>query len=101
MFTGAKLGLDRECLMGLDRGCLREKRGFKAGKTGIAKGYLGLQGTRHDKGAMDESKESLPCGEDMESDFKRFGIESVNATFESLKGRVAQGTEGIEKHGFL
>lgn len=80
--------------MGLDRGCLR-------GKTGIAKGYLGLQGTRHDKGAMDESKESLPCREDMESDFKRLGIESVNATFQSLKGRVAKGTEGDEEHSFL
>lgn len=71
------------------------------GKTGIAKGYLGLQGTRHDKGAMDESEKPLSCRENMESDFKRLGIESVNATFESLKGRIAEGEEGVEKHGFL
>lgn len=56
----------------------------KIGKRGIAKGYLGLQGTGDESRAMDESKEPLPCGEDMESDFKRLRTESVNATFESL-----------------
>ena len=73
-----------ECPMGLDRRCLM-------GKTGIAKGYLGLQGARHDKGTMDESEKPLPCGEDMESDFKRNGTKSVNAAFQSLKGRIAKG----------
>lgn len=74
---------------------------FGGWKTGIAKGYLGTQGTRHDKGAMDESEKLVSCGEDMESDFKRLGIESVNVTFQSLTGRIAEGEEGIEKHGFL
>ncbi len=50
---------------------------------------------------MDESKKPLPCREDMEGDFKRLRTESVNATFESLKGRIAEGEEGNEEHGFL
>ena len=37
----------------------------------------------------------------MESDFKRLGIESVNVAVESLKGRIAEGEEGDEEHGFL
>ena len=34
-------------------------RGGNEGKRGIAKGYLGLQGSDDETGAMDESKEPL------------------------------------------
>ena len=75
------------------------------GKLGALKGlavhYLASQGTRHDKRAVDESEKPLPCGEDMESDFKRLGIESIDSAFQSVTGRIAQGEEGIEKHCFL
>ena len=71
------------------------------GKQGVASRYLGLQGTGDESRAMDESQKPLPCGEDMESDFKRFGIESVNVAVESLTGRIAKGEEGDEEHGFL
>ena len=73
----------------------------RMGKRGIAKGYLGLQGTGDETRAVDESEKPLPCGENMESDCKPLGTESVNATFESLTGRIAEGEEGDEKHGFL
>lgn len=73
----------------------------KRGKTRLAKGYLGLQGSDDETGAMDESEKPLPCGQNMESDFKRLGAESVNTTFESLTGRIAEGEEGIEEHYFL
>jgi hypothetical protein len=56
----------------------------RIGKRWIAKGYLGLQGTGDESGTMDESKKPLSCREDVESDFKRLGTKSVNATFESL-----------------
>ena len=62
---------------------------FWGRKRRIAKGYLGLQGTGDETRAVDESEKPLSCGENMESDFKRLGIESVNATFESLTGRIA------------
>lgn len=61
----------------------------RMGKRGIAKGYLGTQGTGDETGAVDESEKPLSCGEDMESDCKRLGIKSVNSAFESLKGRIA------------
>jgi hypothetical protein len=47
----------------------------KIGKRAIAMGYLGLQGTGDESGTMDESKEPLSSGEDMESDCKRNGAE--------------------------
>jgi hypothetical protein len=47
----------------------------KIGKRAIATGYLGLQGTGDESGTMDESKEPLSSGEDMESDCKRNGAE--------------------------
>ncbi len=50
---------------------------------------------------MDESEKPLSCGENMESNCKRLGIESVNSIVQSLKRRIAQGEEGNEKHGFL
>ena len=67
----------------------------------IAKRYLGLQGSDDETRAVDESEKPLPCGENMESDFKRLRTESVNPTFESLTGRIAQGEEGDEEHCFL
>lgn len=66
----------------------------------IAKGYLGLQGTEDESGAMDESEEPLSCGEDMESDFKRLRIESVDVTFESFTGGIAESEKGNAKHYF-
>ena len=58
--------------------------GGRAGKTRLAKGYLGLQGSDDETGAMDESEKSLPCGEDVGSDCRRFEAQSVNLAFESL-----------------
>ena len=59
-------------------------RGEMERKGRIAKGYLGLQGTGDESGTMDESEKPLPCGEDLESNCRRLGTKSVNATFESL-----------------
>jgi len=63
---------------------LSPARGFEAGKTRLAKGYLGLQGSDDETGAMDESEKSLPCGEDVGSNCKRFEAQSINLAFESL-----------------
>lgn len=49
---------------------------------------------------MDESEKPLPCGENMESNCKRLGIESVNPIVQSLTGRIAEGEEGVEEHYF-
>jgi hypothetical protein len=55
---------------------LKILEGGNEGKRGVAKDYLGLQGSDDESGTMDESKEPLPCGEDVESDCKRNGTES-------------------------
>ena len=53
-----------KCVKIFDRGTTGEVnfrflRGGKRGKTRLAKGYLGLQGTGDESGTMDESKEPL------------------------------------------
>ena len=66
----------------------------------LADRYLGKQGTKDDKGAMEQGKRTLPRREDLESDCGRLGTESVNATVQSFKGGFAQDSEGIEEHCF-
>ena len=73
----------------------------KRGKTRLAKGYLGLQGSDDESGTMDESEEPLPCGEDLESDCRRNRTKSGDSIVQSFKGRIAGGEEGDAKHGFL
>ena len=69
---------------GENGGKRRDLDSVRIGKRGIAKGYLGLQGTGDESRAMDESKKPLPCGEDMESNCRRFEAQSINAAVQSL-----------------
>ena len=59
-------------------------RGGKRGKTRLAKGYLGLQGSDDESGTMDESKEPLSSGEDVEGDCKRNGTKSGDSIVQGV-----------------
>ena len=55
------------------------------GKTRLAKDYLGLQGTWHEREGMGKGEGTLLGREVMESNFKRNGNSSVNSTVQSFK----------------
>ena len=59
-------------------------RGGKGRKTRLAKGYLGLQGSEDETGAMDESKEPLSSGEDVESNCRRNGTKSGDSIVQGV-----------------
>ena len=54
-------------------------RGGKRGKTRLAKGYLGLQGTWHEREGMGKGESSLFGWKELEGDFRRNGDSSVNS----------------------
>lgn len=69
-----------------NEGKLTASRLGMAGKTGIAKGYLGTQGTWREREAMGKGQGVVLGGEVMEGDFKRNGTKSVNANVQGIKG---------------
>jgi hypothetical protein len=58
----------------------------KRGKTRLAKGYLGLQGTWHEREGMGKGEGTLSGWKELEGDFRRNGNSSVNSAIQSFKG---------------
>ena len=58
----------------------------KIGKRAIATGYLGLQGTWHEREAMGKSKGSVFGWQVMEGNFRRNGTEPINSNVQGFTG---------------
>lgn len=86
--NGAKFILDGMETGRGKAGKLTASRLGMAGKTGIAKGYLGLQGTWHEREAMGKGEGALSGRKVMEGDFKRNGTEPINSNVQSFTGRL-------------
>jgi hypothetical protein len=94
-------GMENEGISQENEGLRRDLDSVRIGKRGIAKGYLGLQGTGDESGTMDESEKPLPCGEDMESDFRGIEAKPSDFAFQGIERRIAEGETRNAKHGFL
>jgi hypothetical protein len=58
----------------------------RAGKTRLAKGYLGLQGTWHEREGMGKGEGALSGREELEGDFRRNGDSSINFAIQGITG---------------
>jgi len=67
---------------------LSPARGFEAEETWLAKDYLGLQGTWHEREGMGKGEGALSGREELEGDFKRNGDSSVNSAIQSFQRRL-------------
>jgi hypothetical protein len=62
--------------------------GVLSGETWLAKDYLGLQGTWHEREGMGKGEGTLSGREVVESDFRRNGDSSINSAVQSITGRL-------------
>ena len=69
-------------------------RGFEAGKTRLAKGYLGLQGSWNEREGMGKGEGTLSGREELEGDFKRNGDNPINSTVQGFQRRLDEVQEG-------
>ena len=58
----------------------------KRGKTRLAKDYLGLQGTWHEREGMGKGEGTLSGWKELEGDFRRNRDSPINSAIQSFKG---------------